>query len=106
MQVKCSLSLRFMKEGFLLLNFYFLLSIRIPIPRRIDLLHKVLDLAVGFVGEIPFLLEVSADKEGDGLIEAGIYAAFVFLDDLIAVITGLAIDQLHQHFSLVNRKIG
>ena len=48
------------------------------------------------------LFETTAKKESDGLPDAGRETSAVFLDDIITIISGLPVDELHQHFSLVN----
>ena len=58
---------------------------------------------------IPFgiigLFEIAAEEEGYGLVETGIEAAFIFLDDVVAVIAGLTVDELHQYFPLIDRHL-
>ncbi len=83
-----------------------LFSIWIAVPGAIDLIDETLDLAVSCIRQIPLLPKVAPKEKRNRLVEPGIHATLVFFDDLVTIITGLAIDEFHQHFALVNGKIG
>lgn len=79
----------------------------IPVPAAINFPDNILNIPVHFVFfQVPFLFQVATNKKGNGLVKTGIESTLVFLDDLIAVITRLAVDELHQYFTLVHGEVG
>ena len=63
-------------------------------------------VGVAFVAlGVVWLFKIAAKEKGNSLPGSGGKSTFIFLDDLVAVITSLPVNEFHQYFSLVNRQL-
>ena len=68
----------------------------IVIPGVVDLLNDRIDLAIGrIMAYIKLLLQTAAKEKRNGLIEACVQTAPVFLDNFVTIISGLPVNQFH-----------
>jgi hypothetical protein len=67
--------------------------------------HQLFDhfvLILSIIG----LFEVGIEEKCYCLVETGCQTSLVFFDDFVAIVAGFPVDEFHQYFALVNRKIG